>query len=114
SYVAMDSRGKETKGTLDVNTQSDAIGRLKEMGFFPTKVVEIDKGKKDKPETKAKGGPPGAKPKKGGLSANLNIKIPGLSGRVKSKVLTTFTRQLATLVDAGLPLLRGLRVLEKQ
>src|SRR4051794_30497574 len=112
SYVAMDSRGKETKGTLDVNTQSDAIGRLKEMGFFPTKVVEVDKGKKDKPETKAKGGPPGAKPKKGGV--NLNIKIPGLSGRVKSKVLTTFTRQLATLVDAGLPLLRGLRVLEKQ
>jgi type IV pilus assembly protein PilC len=45
---------------------------------------------------------------------NINIKIPGLSGRVKSKVLTTFTRQLATLVDAGLPLLRGLRVLEKQ
>ena len=33
---------------------------------------------------------------------------------MKSKVLTTFTRQLATLVDAGLPLLRGLRVLEKQ
>jgi type IV pilus assembly protein PilC len=44
----------------------------------------------------------------------IQIKIPGLSGRVKSKVLTTFTRQLATLVDAGLPLLRGLRVLEKQ
>ncbi len=37
-----------------------------------------------------------------------------MSGKVKSKVLTTFTRQLATLVDAGLPLLRGLRVLEKQ
>jgi len=44
----------------------------------------------------------------------MNIQIPGLSGRVKPKVLTTFTRQLATLVDAGLPLLRGLRVLEKQ
>jgi type IV pilus assembly protein PilC len=51
--------------------------------------------------------------KKGG-GINIQIKIPGLSGRVKSKVLTTFTRQLATLVDAGLPLLRGLRVLEKQ
>src|SRR5208283_1951314 len=49
-----------------------------------------------------------------GFNVNLNIQIPGLSGRVKSKVLTTFTRQLATLVDAGLPLLRGLRVLEKQ
>jgi len=44
----------------------------------------------------------------------INIKIPGLGGKVKPKVLTTFTRQLATLVDAGLPLLRGLRVLEKQ
>src|SRR6266850_7326652 len=109
NYVAMDSRGKETKGTLDVTSQSEAIGRLKEMGFFPTKVVEIDKGKKDKPDAKAKPGPAGGKPKKGG-GGNINIKIPGLSGRVKSKVLTTFTRQLATLVDAGLPLLRGLRV----
>ena len=45
---------------------------------------------------------------------NINIRIPGLGGGVKPKVLTTFTRQLATLVDAGLPLLRGLRVLEKQ
>src|SRR5437588_7702058 len=114
SYVAMDSRGKETKGTLDVNSQSEAIGRLKEMNLFPTKVVEADKGKKDKPEAKGKATPGAKGGKKGGLNANISIKIPGLSGRVKSKVLTTFTRQLATLVDAGLPLLRGLRVLEKQ
>src|SRR6185295_97883 len=109
TYVAMDSRGKETKGTLEVTNQNEAIGRLKEMGYFPTKVVEIDKTK-EKADQKAK---PGTKApaKKGSLS--INIKIPGLSGKVKSKVLTTFTRQLATLVDAGLPLLRGLRVLEK-
>src|ERR1051325_6162960 len=112
SYVAMDSRGKETKGTLDVANQNEAIGRLKEMGYFPTKVVQVDaskdKGAKAKaPATAGKGG-------KKGLHANLNIKIPGLSGRVKPKILTIFTRQLATLVDAGLPLLRGLRVLEKQ
>src|SRR4051812_20364350 len=114
SYVAMDSRGKETKGTLDVNNQNEAIGRLKEMGFFPTKVVEVDKSK-EKPDGKAKAGAKqGAGKKKGAGGININIKIPGLSGRVKSKVLTTFTRQLATLVDAGLPLLRGLRVLEKQ
>src|SRR6266496_801101 len=110
NYVAMDSRGKETKGTLEVNTQNEAIGRLKEMGFFPTKVVEVDKTK-EKADPKAKTAAKGAK-KGGGM--NLNIKIPGLSGRVKSKVLTAFTRQLATLVDAGLPLLRGMRVLEKQ
>jgi len=112
TYVAMDSRGKETKGTLEVANQNEAIGRLKEMGYFPTKVVEVDKTKEKKPD--AKGKPAGkAAGKKGGMG-QINIKIPGLSGRVKSKVLTTFTRQLATLVDAGLPLLRGLRVLEKQ
>src|ERR1700689_1581109 len=111
NYVAMDSRGKETKGTLEVASQNEAIGRIKEMGFFPTKVVE-DKGGKTEPATKKTAKKPGAKG--GGLNLNLNIKIPGLSGRVKTKVLTTFTRQLATLVQAGLPLLRGLRVLEKQ
>src|SRR5580693_2172109 len=110
SYVAMDSRGKETKGTIEVANQNEAIGRIKEMGFFPTKVVE------DKGGPAAAGAKKAAakKGKKGGVNLNLQIKIPGLSGRVKSKVLTTFARQLATLVDAGLPLLRGLRVLEKQ
>jgi type IV pilus assembly protein PilC len=110
NYVAMDSRGKETKGTLEVATQNEAIGRLKEMGYFPTKVVEADKVK-EKGGKKAKA-PEKSGKKKGGI--NLNIRIPGLGGRVKPKVLTTFTRQLATLVDAGLPLLRGLRVLERQ
>jgi type IV pilus assembly protein PilC len=106
----MDQKGKEQKGVLEVGSQNEAISRVKEMGLFPTKIVEVDKPK----EKSAKAAPaPGAKPaKKGGGS--INIKIPGLGGRVKSKVLTTFTRQLATLVDAGLPLLRGLRVLEKQ
>src|SRR6267154_6707986 len=110
SYVAMDSRGKETKGTLEVASQNEAITRVKEMGFFPTKIVEVEKEKKQQSDKKAAPAKAGAK-KKGG---SIQIKIPGLSGRVKSKVLTTFTRQLATLVDAGLPLLRGLRVLEKQ
>jgi len=113
NYVAMDSHGKETKGTLEVNSQNEAIGRVKEMGLFPTKIVEVEKVK-EKPDKKsaAKGG--GGRPGKPKKKGEINIKIPGLGGRVKSKVLTTWTRQLATLVDAGLPLLRGLRVLEKQ
>jgi type IV pilus assembly protein PilC len=112
-YVAMDSHGKETKGTLDVPNQSEAITRLKEMGFFPTKVVEADKPK-EKGAEKGKGGGKGAGPKKKGGGGGMVIKIPFIGGRVKSKVLTQFTRQLATLVDAGLPLLRGLRVLHRQ
>ena len=113
SYVAMDSRGGEMKGTLDVANQNEAIARVREMNLFPTKIVEVEK---EKPEKKAKGAAAGAPKARGAKKGqiNISIKIPGLSGRVKSKVLTTFTRQLATLVDAGLPLLRGLRVLEKQ
>ncbi len=116
SYVAMDAHGKETKGTLEVTSQNEAIGRIKEMNLFPTKIVEVDK---EKPEKKGKAtgkavGRPAARggKKKGAL--DIQIKIPGIGGKVKAKTLTTFTRQLATLVDAGLPLLRGLRVLEKQ
>jgi len=111
SYVAMDQKGKEQKGTLEVTSQNEAITRVKEMGLFPTKIVEVDKAKDKGDKKAASAGKPGAKKKRGG---SINITIPGLGGRVKSKVLTTFTRQLATLVDAGLPLLRGLRVLEKQ
>ncbi|HEY5043096.1 MAG TPA: type II secretion system F family protein [Verrucomicrobiae bacterium] len=114
NYIALDNRGNETKGSIDVASQNEAIGRVKEMGLFPTKIAEADK--EDKSAGK-KGGTKAAKPRKAGKKGgamNINIKIPFLSGKVKPKVLTTFTRQLATLVDAGLPLLRGLRVLEKQ
>ena len=115
NYVALDQKGNETKGSIECGSQNEAIGRVKEMQLFPTKITEADKedksaAKKAKSKTVTK---PRAGGKKGG-GMNFNIKIPGLGGGVKPKVLTTFTRQLATLVDAGLPLLRGLRVLEKQ
>ena len=113
SYVAMDQKGKEQKGTIEVASQNEAIGRVKEMGLFPTKIVEVDKAKE---KGDKKSAPASAKAAAGGKKKgmSINIKIPGLGGKVKGKVLTTFTRQLATLVDAGLPLLRGMRVLEKQ
>jgi type IV pilus assembly protein PilC len=113
-YVALDSRGAETKGSIEAASQNEAIGRVKEMQLFPTKIIEADKVQDKASGKKVKGKAPakGKGGKKGGMQ--INIKIPGLGGGVKPKVLTTFTRQLATLVDAGLPLLRGLRVLEKQ
>jgi type IV pilus assembly protein PilC len=114
NYIALDAHGSETKGNIEVASQNEAISRVKEMGLFPTKITEADKGGKGAGRTAR--GPSAAKTRAGGKKGgamNINIKIPGFGG-VKPKVLTTFTRQLATLVDAGLPLLRGLRVLEKQ
>jgi type IV pilus assembly protein PilC len=105
SYVAIDPAGAETCGTLDVADQSEALRRIKEMGLFPTRVKPAG-GRGDRRER------PAAKPKTGRI--NRTISIPGLGGRVRPKHLVVFTRQLATLVEAGMPLLRGLRTLEEQ
>ena len=66
-YEAMDTKGKETKGVLEVGSQAEAISRLKEMGFLPTKVVEAEKPKDAKAAKKAD--PKG----KGKGKTNLNI-----------------------------------------
>ena len=52
SYVAMDAHGKEVKGTLEVASQNEAIGRVKDMQLFLTKIVEVDCAK-DKGDKKA-------------------------------------------------------------
>ena len=103
SYVAVDPQGTETRGKLDVPDQAEALRRIKEMGLFPTKVLGAGE---DKPRAARTRPMPRAR--------TLAIPIPGFRGRVKSADLGVFTRQLATLVEAGMPLLRGLRVLEEQ
>src|SRR5437667_12227469 len=105
NYVAMDSRGKETKGTLEVANQNEAISRLKEMGYFPTRVTEAEKSK-EKPDKKTKGAAADAKGRKK-VGFNINIRNPGIGVKVKPKVLTTSTRQSATLVEDGWHLWRG-------
>jgi type IV pilus assembly protein PilC len=103
-YVAMDSGGSETQGVLDAENESQAVSILRANGLFPTRVNEIQTGAARR----------GA-PVKSGKGLKKDIKLPKfLAGRVKAKQLMVFTRQLATLVDAGLPLLRGLRILLKQ
>jgi type IV pilus assembly protein PilC len=114
TYVALDSRGQESTGVVDAATTNDAIGQLRQAGFFPTNVYEEGKsgGGRDGKATKraakaAKVAQPREKRKGGGI-------VLFQRKRVKPKILMIFTRQLATLIDSGLPLLRGLNVLSKQ
>ena len=112
SYVALDTRGKEISGVLESENTTSAVSRIREMGYFPTNVAETDKvpakkGAKTPGSAAPGGGKSGAK-----KGFSLQLKFPGSSG-VKTKLLSSFTRQLATLIDAGLPLLRGLEVLRK-
>ena len=105
AYVALDARGKETKGYLQVTGQEEALQRLRDMGFFPTRVVSVaDSGKE-----RSIRGVDGSRDQ--GLRL-ISVRWPGR--RVRARDLTTFTRQLATLIEAGMPLLRGLRLLEDQ
>ncbi len=108
-YIALDARGQESRGVIEASNQNDAVGQLRQAGYFPTTVAEEGKGvapKQSKQQKKAiaQAAAPRAK---GGLSLFARKTI-------SSKVLMIFTRQLATLIDAGLPLLRGLNVLAKQ
>ena len=110
SYVALDARGSETNGEIDADNQNAALTKIREKGLFPTSVSEaaagaVTSGKKSKSRAKSSGGGSGLK---------KEIKMPVLFSRVKTKELMVFTRQLATLVDAGLPLVRSLQVLDKQ
>src|SRR5687767_12381085 len=109
-YIALDARGQESRGVIDAPSQNDAVGQLRQAGYFPTNVVEEGKGglpKASKQQKKAMAAASAPKAKSGGITF-LQRKT------IKSKTLMIFTRQLATLIDAGLPLLRGLTVLSKQ
>jgi type IV pilus assembly protein PilC len=111
TYIALDSRGQESTGLVEASTSNEAIGELRRAGYFPTHVYE--EGAVAAPQPKAarqkKVKEPRAEKKAGGMNIVLFQKKT-----VKTKVLMIFTRQLATLIDAGLPLLRGLNVLAKQ
>ena len=108
NYVALDSRGQESAGAIDAESQSDAVLQLRQAGYFPKSITEEGKGPKPKA---AKGSVAG----KSVARKEIKINIPFLQRKtIKPRVLMIFTRQLATLIDAGLPLLRGLTVLSKQ
>ncbi len=103
-YIALDQNGQETTGDLDAGSEADAINQLRTSGLFPTSVAAEGAGGaaaiKKRAKTSSKG--------------KAKVVRVGANARVKSKSLMIFTRQLATLIDSGLPLLRGLTVLGRQ
>lgn len=105
TYQALDKSGNQTKGSIEAASSEEAIQRIKLQGFFPTSVRE----QKVKKSAASKGDGEAVKAKKKGGGG---FSLPFV--RVKTKYLTTFTRQLSTLQDAGLPLLRSLQILEQQ
>ena len=107
-FSALDAKGKEIKGIVEADSENSALAAIRKKGLFPTQVERS--GDKKKGATKKASG--GASKKGGGLS--MEIKMPSLVTRVKPKQLMTFTRQLSILINAGLPLIRALQVVQRQ
>ena len=105
-FKAVDSQGQEVSSTVEAETQRDAIEKIRAMKLTPKAIGQVREDAAP---------PPAAEKPKKKRAGDINIKLPKIfKPRVKAKDLMVFTRQLATLVDAGLPLLRGLRVLHRQ
>jgi len=95
-YEALDAQGVGVKDEIDALSQKEAVSKIRNMGYFPTKVEQA-----------------GAK-RRAARAAARPQRRRGSSGRVKKKLVTQFARQLSTLQDAGLPILRSLRILQEQ
>jgi type IV pilus assembly protein PilC len=114
AYVAVDPQGVEARGILDVADQSEALRRIREMGLFPTKVSARTQVKRSVLRARTDPSPQPSPLRKGRGSVGWAWSIQLFGRRIKPAALALFTRQLSTLVEAGLPLLRGLRILQEQ
>jgi len=97
SFEAMNPQGQAVRDTIEAQSTDDAIAKIRAKGFFPTNIKEV-REKRSARAAKQAG-------RKGKTLA---------FGRVKGKQLTQFTRQLSTLQDAGLPIVRSCKILEGQ
>ncbi|WAC67403.1 type II secretion system F family protein [Agrococcus sp. SL85] len=91
-YSGRDGAGKLVKGKLDAPSQAAVLTRMREMGLSPVGVAESG----------------------GGTGLNREIELSFLKKRPKLEDLSVMARQLATMVGAGLSLLRALRILAEQ
>lgn len=105
-YTALDSAGNEVSGTVKADNESNAASKIRKKGLFPSKILDATKIKKQPGNSKKDS----EKKKKG----NIELKMPAALCHVPTKKLMVFTRQLSTLVHAGMPLIRCLQVLRRQ
>ena len=91
-YTVLDRGGKTVNGKLEAESQATVVAKLKAMGYAPVSVSEANTNS----------------------GMNREITIPGLGGRVKLKDLAVMSRQFATMINSGLPMMRALDILANQ
>jgi type IV pilus assembly protein PilC len=131
AFEAMDNKGQKIRKEIEAGSRDDAISKVKGMGYHPTAIKEkpaVPGGASQRaPAGAAAAGARSQRAPGGGGSAKMaaaaaatakpaepEAKRPRVFGGVKLRELTQFTNQLSTLQDAGLPIVRSLRILEGQ
>jgi len=91
TYKVRDRQGRLITGTLEAETVTLVASRLRQMGYVPVSIESNER-----------------------KSLSRELRIPGLSGRIKLKEVAVFSRQFATMINSGLTLLRALTILSEQ
>jgi type II secretory pathway component PulF len=102
-YKARDRAGKLITGQMDGSSRKDIAGLVGDMGYFPISIEE--KGGKEPTRTSGQ---------EDTGSQGLSLKSIKIFNRVKADEILFFTRQLATVIKAGIPITTGLSVLAEQ
>ena len=101
AYEAINAQGQKETGELEAANRNQAIIEIRNAGLKPTKVAQRAETAATKKAAKQEAGPARTK---GGK----------IRGKASAQQLTDFTAQLAVLIDAGLPVVRSLKVLGRQ
>lgn len=90
SWEGKNRAGQAQKGEMEASNEAAVTAQLRRMGITPAKIKERGKG------------------------LDTELKLPGFGTRITTKDLVVFTRQFATMIDAGLPLVQCLDILGRQ
>ncbi len=90
-YKVKDKGGKLVEGSIEAETADLVVSKLRSMGYTPINITQ-----------------------QSGVNVNKELKLPGLSDRIKLKDVAVFSRQFATMINSGLSLLRSLNILAEQ
>ena len=97
-YDALNAQGQDASGEIEALCDTEAVSKIRNKGLYPTRVRAKRAAKKTAAKSIASG----------------CVKRRGVNGKVKTKRVSQFARQMSTLQDAGLAILRSLRILERQ
>lgn len=103
-FIAIDGEGKERKGIVEAASRQQAVKQIRSYGLTPARVTVVKPTGADETSASAASGGSGKATKKPMY----------IGSAVKKKALSVFTRKLATLLGAGLTLVRSLEVLKDQ